>query len=78
MKNLDSACTTATASPISHTTESGWSALFSRLFSRLSSLRRTRVIINEYSPEYLLRDIGIGDGRTQYYSRDGHKLPEWR
>ncbi|ELT46803.1 hypothetical protein D584_22961 [Brucella intermedia M86] len=74
MKNLDSACTTATASAISHATESGWSALFSRLFS----FRRTRVTINEYSPEYLLRDIGIGDGRTQYYSRDGHKLPEWR
>ncbi|KAB2676964.1 hypothetical protein F9K85_09195 [Brucella tritici] len=74
MKNLDSACTTATAPTVSHGSESGWSALFSRLFSR----KRTHIVITEHSPEYILRDIGIGDGRAQYYSRDGHKLPEWR
>ncbi|MCH4542662.1 hypothetical protein DK867_21130 [Ochrobactrum sp. POC9] len=74
MKNLDSACTTVTAPAMSHATNSGWSALFSRLFSR----KRTYAVITEHSPEYLLRDIGISDGRTQYYSRDGHRLPEWR
>jgi hypothetical protein len=74
MKNLDSACTTATAPTVNHGSESGWSALFFRLFSR----KRTHIVITEHSPEYILRDIGIGDGRTQYYSRDGHKLPEWR
>lgn len=73
MKNLDSACTTATAPTISHGANSGWNALFSRLFSR----KRTYTVITEHSPEYLLRDIGISDGRTRYYSRDGHKLPEW-
>ncbi|WP_139973927.1 MULTISPECIES: hypothetical protein [Brucella/Ochrobactrum group] len=74
MKNLGSACATATAPTMNHRTEKGWRALFSRLFSRKS----THIVITEHSPEYLLRDIGIGDGRTQYYSRDGHKLPEWR
>lgn len=72
MKNLNSA--TAPAPTICREADSGWSALFSRLFSR----KRTHIVITEHSPEYLLRDIGIGDGRTQYYSRDGHKLPEWR
>ncbi|MFQ0815305.1 hypothetical protein AVM02_02065 [Brucella anthropi] len=74
MKNLDSACATATMSPTCPEAGNGWSVLFSRLFSR----KRAHVVITEHSPEYLLRDIGIADGRTQYYSRDGHKLPEWR
>ncbi|MBR7653821.1 hypothetical protein HED50_17925 [Ochrobactrum oryzae] len=74
MKNLGSACTTATAPAVCHEAGNSWSTLFSRLFSR----KRTYIVITEHSPEYLLRDIGIGDGRTQYYSRDGHKLPEWR
>jgi len=74
MKKLDSACAAATVLPAGHGPKSGWSTLFARLFSR----KRTHLVITEHSPEYLLRDIGIGDGRTQYYSRDGHKLPEWR
>ncbi|MEJ5080804.1 hypothetical protein [Ochrobactrum sp. MYb379] len=34
-------------------------------------------IISEHSPEYLLRDVGIKEGRPSRFNRDGHKLPEW-
>lgn len=34
-------------------------------------------VINENSPEYLLRDVGIKEGRPSRFDRDGHKLPEW-
>jgi len=35
-------------------------------------------VISEHSPEYLLRDVGIKEGRPSRFDRDGHKLPEWK
>lgn len=37
----------------------------------------THYVISEHSPEYLLRDVGIKEGRPSRFDRDGHKLPEW-
>jgi len=71
MKNTDTIC--VAAPPVSES-RSGLGALIGRLFAR----RKARLVVTEYSPEYLLHDIGLRDGRRQYYSRDGHKLPEWR
>ncbi|MBB5703308.1 hypothetical protein FHS76_003208 [Ochrobactrum daejeonense] len=71
MRNTDSACIAAPSVPAARP---GPSAFFRRLFAR----RKARIVITEYSPEYLLRDIGLREGRRPHYSREGHKLPEWR
>ncbi len=71
MRNTDSACI---AAPAASEKRLGLRAFFNHLFAH----RKARIVITEYSPEYLLRDIGLREGRPQYYSREGHKLPEWR
>lgn len=71
MRNTDSACIAAPSAPAGR---SGLGAFLSRFFAR----RKARIVITEYSPEYLLRDIGLREGRRPHYSREGHKLPEWR
>ena len=52
---------------------SGLRAWIARLFKRKPS----HYAISENSPEYLLRDVGIKEGRPSHFDRDGHKLPEW-
>ncbi|MBJ6133156.1 hypothetical protein JAU75_09955 [Ochrobactrum sp. Q0168] len=53
---------------------SGWYRLFSRLFQR----RPATYVVSEHSPDYLLRDLGLMEGRTSHLPRGRHKLPEWR
>jgi len=45
--------------------------------ARLFQCKPSPYIISEHSPEYLLRDVGIKQGRPSRFNRDGHKLPEW-
>ncbi len=45
-----------------------------RLFRR----KRHYHVISAYSPEYLLHDVGIKDGRPSRLDRGGHRLPEWQ
>jgi hypothetical protein len=52
---------------------SGLRAWIARLFKRKPS----HYVISENSPEYLLRDVGIKEGRPSCFDRAGHKLPEW-
>lgn len=50
-----------------------WNEWIARIFMREPS----HYVISEHSPEYLLRDVGIKEGRPSCFNRDGHKLPEW-
>lgn len=52
----------------------GWYRLFLRLFQRKSA----PYVVSEYSPDYLLRDLGLMEGRPSRLPRGGHKLPDWR
>jgi len=52
---------------------SGLLAWIARLFKR----KQNPYVISEHSPEYLLRDVGIKEGRPSRFDRVGHKLPEW-
>ncbi|MFD1198598.1 hypothetical protein ACFQ3K_09800 [Brucella gallinifaecis] len=52
---------------------SGLRAWITRLFRR----KRHHYVLSKYSPEYLLHDVGIKDGRPTRYDGGGHKLPEW-
>jgi len=45
--------------------------------ARLFKAKRTHYVISENSPEYLLRDVGIKEGRPSRFDRTGHKMPEW-
>lgn len=52
---------------------SGLRFWLARLFKRKPS----HYVISENSPEYLLYDVGIKDGRSPRFDRNGYKLPEW-
>lgn len=45
--------------------------------ARLFKTKRTHYVISENSPEYLLRDVGIKEGRRSRFDHVGHKMPEW-
>ncbi|MFC7066519.1 hypothetical protein [Brucella rhizosphaerae] len=53
---------------------SGWRGWIARLFNR----KQKHYVVSENSPEYLLRDIGLIEGRSSRLSRHRQKLPEWK
>jgi hypothetical protein len=68
---LAGACT---ASGPSDKAATGWYRLFMRLFQR----KPAPYVVSEHSPDYLLRDLGLMEGRTSRLPRGGHRLPDWR
>lgn len=73
MKTVNSACIPVEHRPV-NAGSTGWRELLARLFRRKSA----HYAISEHSPQYLLRDVGIIEGRPPRFSRSRHKLPEWR
>lgn len=54
------------------------SSSFGAWIRRLLKRKRNNHVLSEHSPEYLLRDVGLKEGRPSCFDRDGHKLPEWK
>lgn len=57
--------------------EKGTATRFIIWITGMFKRKQKTYVISEHSPEYLLRDLGIKEGRPSRFTRDGHKLPEW-
>lgn len=73
MRDVEISSSTIAAACPEKTTPLSLRKWIAHLFKR----KRKYYVINEHSPEYLLHDVGIKEGRPTRFARDGHKLPEW-